>query len=385
MSKWEGKYVIGLTGNIGTGKSVVRRMLEHLGAYGIDADTLSHRVIEKDAPGYQAVLSYFGKYILDENKEIDRKKLAKIVFSDSTALAELENIIHPIVDQVIDIIVQRAKHKVVVIEAIKLIESGISESCDSIWVTYTPFEVQLSRLIKNRKMNEMDAKQRIQAQPSQEEKIKFASVVVKNNGTFEQTWLQVTEAWKKNVPGQSQAADAREEAREKARESISSGELFVKRGKPKHSDQIAFFINELQKNGSNLTREDIMTSFGEKAYLLLQAGSKIVGVIGWQVENLIARVVDIYLEPGIEVNQALSKLISEMESASRELQCEASLVFTPEKLSRPDKIWKELGYESRSIESLKISAWKEAANESMTSGVVMYFKQLRKDRILRPI
>ena len=97
MSKWEGKYVIGLTGNIGTGKSVVRRMLEHLGAYGIDADTLSHRVIENDAPGYQAVLSYFGKYILDEDKEIDRKKLSKIVFSDSTALTELENIIHPIV------------------------------------------------------------------------------------------------------------------------------------------------------------------------------------------------------------------------------------------------------------------------------------------------
>ena len=381
MSKWEGKYVIGLTGNIGTGKSVVRRMLEHLGAYGIDADTLSHRVVEKDAPGYQAVLSYFGKYILDENREIDRKKLARIVFSDQTALNELEQIIHPIVDQVIDIIIQRAKHDVVVIEAIKLIESGISESCDSLWVTYTPFETQLSRLIKNRKMAEDDARQRILAQPSQEEKIKFANVVIKNNGSFEQTWFQVAEAWKKYVPGQSLAAESQEDVQE----SSPGGELFVKRGKPKHSDQIALFINQLQKNGSKLTRDDIMTSFGEKAYLILQAGNNIIGVIGWQVENLIARVVDIYLEPGVEMNTALSKLISEMESASRELQCEASLIFTPEKLSQPAKVWKELGYESRSIESLKISAWKEAAAESMKSGRVMYFKQLRKDRILRPI
>ena len=64
MSRWAGKYVIGLTGNIGTGKSVVRHMLEHMGAYGIDADALGHRAIARGAPGYQPVLNTFGSYIL---------------------------------------------------------------------------------------------------------------------------------------------------------------------------------------------------------------------------------------------------------------------------------------------------------------------------------
>jgi dephospho-CoA kinase len=66
LSRWPGKYVIGLTGNIATGKSVVRKMLEHLGAYGIDADALSHRAIAKGAPGYDLTVKTFGEWILDE-------------------------------------------------------------------------------------------------------------------------------------------------------------------------------------------------------------------------------------------------------------------------------------------------------------------------------
>ena len=72
MSAWQGKYIIGLTGNIATGKSVVRKMLEHLGAYGIDADALSHRAIAQGAPGYQAVVDAFGKWILSKDGQIDR-------------------------------------------------------------------------------------------------------------------------------------------------------------------------------------------------------------------------------------------------------------------------------------------------------------------------
>ena len=97
MSAAKKKFIIGLTGNIATGKSVVRKMLEHLGAYGIDADALSHRAISKGAPGYQPVVDEFGKYILDSEGSIDRGKLAKLVFSDTEALAKLEAIIHPFV------------------------------------------------------------------------------------------------------------------------------------------------------------------------------------------------------------------------------------------------------------------------------------------------
>jgi dephospho-CoA kinase len=86
VSNWPGKYVIGLTGNIATGKSVVRRMLEHLGAYTIDADALSHRVISKGAPGYQPVLEAFGKWLLDKDEQINRAKLGTLVFADKEAL-----------------------------------------------------------------------------------------------------------------------------------------------------------------------------------------------------------------------------------------------------------------------------------------------------------
>jgi dephospho-CoA kinase len=99
MSAWQGKYVIGLTGNIATGKSVVRKMVEHLGAYCIDADALGHRAIAHGAPGYQAVVDYFGRWILSPDGQIDRSKLSLVVFSDPEAMAHLESIIHPLVAQ----------------------------------------------------------------------------------------------------------------------------------------------------------------------------------------------------------------------------------------------------------------------------------------------
>ncbi|MCJ7433110.1 MAG: dephospho-CoA kinase, partial [Anaerolineales bacterium] len=79
MINWPGKYVIGLTGNIATGKSVVRRMLEHLGAYTIDTDALSQRAITKGAPGYQPVLDIFGKWVIGKDGEIDHSKLRNLV------------------------------------------------------------------------------------------------------------------------------------------------------------------------------------------------------------------------------------------------------------------------------------------------------------------
>lgn len=197
MSRWEGKYVIGLTGNIATGKSVVRRMLEHLGAYGIDADALAHRTIARGAPGYQAVVEQFGKWIINSDGEIDRARLGRVVFTDPQALANLEAIVHPLVDQAIDFLVKRATQPVIVIEAIKLIEANLSQKCDSVWVSYAPKEVQLARLTKRRRMPRSEAIQRIEAQPPQEEKVKAARVVINNVGSIEDTWKQVVAGWKK--------------------------------------------------------------------------------------------------------------------------------------------------------------------------------------------
>ncbi|HHY88349.1 MAG TPA: dephospho-CoA kinase [Chloroflexi bacterium] len=200
VSEWEGTYVIGLTGNIGTGKSVVRRMLEQLGAYGIDADVLSHRVTARNGPAYQPIVETFGSQVLREDGEIDRARLGKLVFSDPEKLSVLESIVHPLVRQAIDAEVSTASRPVVVLEAIKLLETSLRKQCDSLWVVYASPEVQLRRLVESRGMDEQDARQRIQAQPPQEEKVAAADVVIDNSGSVNQTMEQVTRAWNRLVP-----------------------------------------------------------------------------------------------------------------------------------------------------------------------------------------
>lgn len=379
MSKWAGKFVIGLTGNIGTGKSVVRRMLEHLGAYGIDADTLGHRAIARGAPGYAPVVATFGRFVLTPEGEIDRSKLARVVFSDPEALAQLERIVHPLVEHAVDLMVQRAPQKVIVLEAIKLLETDLRKTCDSIWVTYAPPEIQMARLIQIRKHTENEARQRIMAQPSQERKMAAAQVVIRNISTFEDTWRQVAIAWQKYVPAAQTAAPAHPPI------SSPTGELTILRGKPRHSNEIAEIINRIQKPTPPLRKDDIMAAFGDKAFLILQVGSTLTGVIAWQVENLVARTTDIVIDPALPLNQALPALVSEMERASKDLQCEASLIFVKPALAQQENLWKNLGYAARTPQSLGILAWQEAAQDSMPPGTVLLFKQLRTDRILRPI
>ena len=81
----------------------------------------------------------------------------------------------------------------------------------------------------------------------------------------------------------------------------------------------------------------------------------------------------------------MKKLMDEVEQASRDLQCEASLLFLPVQLARHEELWRKLGYESRTMQNLGVRAWQEAAVESMPAGAVLFFKQLRKDRVLRPV
>ena len=377
MSNWPGKYVIGLTGNIATGKSVVRRMLEHLGAYTIDADALSHRVIAKGAPGYQPVINTFGTWVLNKDGQIDREKLGRLVFADAQALKQLEDIIHPYVRQAIDILVRRASQPVVVIEAIKLLESGLQDLCDSIWVTDAPQHVQIERLIRKREMSPETALQRVHAQSAQKQKLAAADVIITNTGSYENLWRQVSEAWKRASPSQETGTFPKVASK--------AGEFSVHRGRPRDSQEIAKLMTQLSRGRRSMDEDKVMEAFGDKAFLLLQMGNELVGIAGWQVENLVARTTDLFLDPKAAADQALPLMIAEMERASRDLQCEASLIFPPIDLVGFDAVWKQLGYERRSPEMLGVQAWTDAANESMPEGSALLFKQLRTDRVLRPI
>ena len=375
MSKWSGKYVIGLTGNIATGKSVVRKMLEHLGAYGIDADALAHRAIAKGAPGYQPIVETFGKWILDKEGEISREKLARLAFRDSDALLQLEKIIHPLVAEAIDVLVRHAPQPIIVIEAIKLLETDLAAACDTIWITYAPEEVQLTRLIDKRGMSREEALERIQAQNPQVDKVSAAKVVIRNTGSFEALWKEVSAAWKEISP----VGDTNPIILKKA----SEDDFSVQRGRPRDSKTIAFLLEKVR--GAPVTTADVMESFGEKAFILLYLKQEAVGLAGWQVENLVARTTDLYLSPGVPLDKSLKIIIEEIERASKDLQCEASLLFVPKALLHATNVLQTLGYTPREPENLEVQAWRDAALESMPKGTSLFFKQLRQDRVLRPI
>jgi len=376
MSAWPGKYVIGLTGNIGVGKSVVRRMLEHLGAYGIDADALSNRTIAREAPGYRPVLDLFGRYILGADEQIDRARLGRMVFSDPEALARLEAIIHPLVFQALDILIRRSRHSVIVVEAIKLIESGLADRCDTVWAVYAPQEKQAERLVSRRNMSEAAALQRIHAQSPQDQKIAAAHTVIRNDGAFENTWLQVATAWNTLFPPiEVEPLEVAEAA---------PGELLVHRARPREAEEIAALISQLDHN-RRMTRDDVMAAFGEKAFLLLRVAGRPLGVVGWKVEYLVARTDDLHIDESLSFIDAVRALLNEVERVSRELQCEISLVFLPQSYREQAPMFQALGYQLRTIENLGVRAWEEAAQESMPPDSVMFFKQLRQDRVLKPV
>jgi dephospho-CoA kinase len=380
LSKWPDKYIIGLTGNIATGKSVVRRMLEHLGAYGIDADALAHRAIAKNAPGYQPVINVFGRWILNQDGEIDRARLGKVVFADAEAMRELESIIHPLVISAVDIIISRSRQKVVVIEAIKLLETNLRQVCDSIWVTNVPRETQVQRLVKNRKLSVTEARMRVDAQPPAHLKLGAANIVIDNTGTFEETWFRVVSEWQKLFPQAEKEPEPLVVERKEKKISFQ-----ILRGKPSHSANIADLYNRLRPADQKISRADVMAAFGEKAFLLLNTDSRFSGLIAWQVENLVSRTVDILIDPLIDADLYLPALMEEMEKASSDLQSEASLVFVPKRLAGLEQMWKKMGYLPLKPAELTVSAWQEAAVESAQADTVLYFKQLRQDRVLRPI
>lgn len=408
MSRWANKHVIGLTGNIAVGKSVVRQMLQHLGAYTIDADGLSHRAMSQGAPAYKPIVETFGQFILDANKNIDRNLLGSIVFARPDALAKLEAIVHPIVGQAIATLVSRAGQPVVVIEAIKLLEGHLASAVDEVWVVDASPETQLKRLTGPRKMSEADARQRIAAQGAQADKLAKASVVIKNDGNVEETWKQVQAAWmnmqKKLQPAaqppQPEAAQpaAQPEAAQPAAPApvrpaqaqtapLTPVRVVVRRGMPTNAETIAGFIT--QTTGKTITRMDVMMAFGQKSYLLAQdASDQVLGLVGWQVENLITRVDEFYLSPGTHPGPVIQELLTAIEQASRDLQSEVGYIFLPA-TTPPDTIQTFLknGYEHTTIEQIKIPAWREAVQElaGANNSFLILTKKLREDRVLKPI
>jgi dephospho-CoA kinase len=424
VSRWGNKYVIGLTGNIAVGKSVVRQMMQHLGAYTIDADSLSHRAMAPGAPAYKPVVDTFGQFILDADKNIDRKALGNIVFGHPEALAKLEAIVHPIVTQAIATLVTKATQQVVVIEAIKLLEAMPADAIDEVWVVDAAPKTQYIRLVQGRKLTEDEARKRITAQSPQATKLAKATTVIKNDGNVEETWKQVQQAWTTGVatklkpaapaapppaaaPAPAPAAPApaapapaaptapaappapapAAPSPAPAAPAAAPEGVSIKRGMPSNAELIANFINKATNKSVN--RMDIMMAFGQKSYLLAQdSADKILALMGWQVENLITRVDEFYLTDGVQPEPIVQALVVAIEQASKDLQSEVGFVFLPTSaLPSIVQTFQQNGYETTTVEQIKIPAWREAIQEMMTPGnsLQILTKKLREDRVLKPI
>ncbi|WP_129626175.1 dephospho-CoA kinase [Candidatus Oscillochloris fontis] len=202
-------YLIGLTGGIACGKSTVVAMLAALGARTIDADRVTHRVQRPGTPVYTQIVAAFGPQVLSSpNGPIDRRLLGNIVFGNPSALRRLEQIVHPAVrTEILNFITETEQiggygtrlhplpRPVVVIDAIKLIESGWADQCQQVWVITCDEAQQIERLVTTRGMSEEEARHRIAAQVNQANRLKRATVVIDNSGTQAHTRAQVDAAW----------------------------------------------------------------------------------------------------------------------------------------------------------------------------------------------
>ncbi len=420
MSRWENKYVIGLTGNIAVGKSVVRQMLQHLGAYTIDADGLAHQAMTPGAPAYKPIVEMFGRFVVDSDGRINRARLGSIVFSVPEALAQLEAISHPVVNQAIRTLITRAKQRVVVIEAIKLLETDLAKSVDAIWVVDASSETQLKRLVEKRKLSEEDARKRIVAQRAQADKIARADVIIMNDGNVEETWKQVLQAWNvspKGATGRLRLQEAeraqtptpptpqrqtstlppipRQTAQPAAPAAATHNdpryfdpktEVVIRRGMPGNAEAIAKFITGV--TGKPVGRMDIMLAFGQKSYHIAYGkNDQIIGLIGWTVENLITRIDEFSIVPNVPYDEVIRELVIAIEEASRELQSEVSFIVLPaETAPAVFQSFVKNGYQYLKLNEVKFPAWREAAHEMIAdSNGRALMKQLRADRVMKPI
>lgn len=194
--RYPDKYLIGLTGNIAVGKSLARELLSELGAATIDADQIAHQVIRKGEAAYEDIIVAFGDGILDSDGEILRAALGEIVFADPERLKQLEGLTHPAIRRRINRLIRESDARVVVIEAIKLLEGELKNAVDSVWVVDASPRTQRQRLIAARGLEPAEAERRIAMQNSQADKLRQADIVIRNDGDIECARAQVERAWR---------------------------------------------------------------------------------------------------------------------------------------------------------------------------------------------
>jgi dephospho-CoA kinase len=188
---------VGLTGGVGSGKSTVARLLAEHGALVVDADAIAREVVRAGTPGFAAVVAEFGDAVVAADGELDRPALASIVFRDEQQRARLNAIVHPLVGQrTAELMAAAAPDAIVVYDVPLLVESDLAAGFDVVLVVEAAVDVRLARLA-GRGMSEADARQRIAAQASDEQRRAVADEVIENDGSLAELAARVSAVWQR--------------------------------------------------------------------------------------------------------------------------------------------------------------------------------------------
>lgn len=401
-----GKLIIGLTGNIATGKTAVMRLAAEQGALTIDADKIVHELMDYD-PDIQAALAVaFGSEVRREDGRINRRALGQIVFNDPVALQDLEAMTHPAVRAVVADRISSSEATVVVIEAIKLLEGDLAKACHQIWVTRCHRQRQLQRLMICRGLDAEGAATRIKAQPPQEEKIAMADVVIDTNGLMTETESQFALAWQRlpdpaTAPAKmlvigDTAVSARGRPRTGGPQTLKDllaaakiapkdrawpEALQVRRGKPSDIPSILLLIQKATGDAVTMKRADLLMSFSERSYFIGQMGADITVIMGWSIDAQVARIDQMYMLPGDEMWQTATAVLEEIEQSANAHIGEMVAAFLPEDGPEglPD-FFRGEGYITVDKELLP-EVWQTAVEESQPPDTTLMIKVLRDERL----
>jgi dephospho-CoA kinase len=392
--RWPNKVLIGLTGNITTGKSAVMDMAAERGALTLDADKIVHEILDSDAEIQEKITSAFGVEIRRSGGKINRRMLGEVVFRDPQALKRLEEIIHPKVREALVTRIDASESRVIFVEAIKLLESGLAELCDQVWVTRCPEEIQIQRLMVCRGMDEATARSRVQAQSPQSEKTARADVVIDTGGTMDVTRAYFELAWRRL----SQVAESPSSRARRPRfaggetalagaaqggpdlEAGSLGEILVRRARPSDVPALLLLMRQAGGGQEYLTRAGLLRQLGERGFLIGQQGTEISAVAGWISDSQIARIDQFHIRPVTAVDVTGAAVLEEIIDTARQLLCEVILAFPP--VDGPPELvqlYGRYGFMPASAEMLP-PGWQQAVTESQPSGSELMVRQLRDVR-----
>ncbi len=412
---YAGKTIVGLTGNIATGKSAVMRLARDHGALTIDADKIVHELMDSDSTMQAAIAVAFGSEVRREDGRINRKKLGEIVFSDPAALADLEAMVHPAVGKAVDARILDSEQNIIFIEAIKLLEGNLRDICHQIWVTRCSPQRQLERLRVCRGMETEVAAVRIKAQPPQEEKVAQSDVLIDTNGLMKDTEAQFNIAWKrlpdpttaqpmerlpqpdestptKPLTARLSSPKAAAPAKQTPQKSVSEAppprldpsdrpdDLQVRRARPSDIPSILLLIQKATDGKVKMKRADLLMALSERGYFIGQVGAEISAVIGYNIDSQVARIDEIYIHPLEMATQTGKAVLEDIEISAATHMGQIIVAFLPQ--DAPDTIREMFSaehYAPMPIDEMA-KGWQFAIEESQPEGTDTLVRLLRDTR-----